>query len=89
MNHALKIGEKAFTWFVVVLTIVWSMGLAALVPLAATAATCPTLAAGDLFKVSGNSAVLPPQCQHATSVLPTLIGVLQLVSRLFWNYRAR
>jgi hypothetical protein len=58
MNNALQIGKKAFTWSVVVLTILWSMGIAALVPLAAQAQTsCPSLSAGDLFKVPGNSAV--------------------------------
>jgi len=35
----------------------WSMGVAALVPLVANAATCPTLNSGDLFKVANNSAV--------------------------------
>jgi hypothetical protein len=57
MNHTLQIGKKAFTWSVVVLTILWSMGIAALVPLVAKAETCPSLSAGDLFKVPGNSAV--------------------------------
>ncbi len=57
MNNALQIGKKALTWSVVILTILWSMGIAALAPLAAKAATCPTLQAGDLFKVPGNSAV--------------------------------
>lgn len=59
MNHALQLGKKAFTWSVVVLTILWSMGIAALVPLTANAqsVSCPSLSAGDLFKVPGNSAV--------------------------------
>ena len=52
-------GKKAITWSVVVLTILWSMGLAALMPLVANAqsASCPSLSAGDLFKVPDNSAV--------------------------------
>ena len=50
-------GKKTFTWSVVVMTILWSMGVAALVPMVAVAADCPTLEAGDLFKVPGNSAV--------------------------------
>lgn len=58
MHNAVQLGKKAFTWSVVVLTIFWSMGIAALVPLVAQAQTsCPTLNAGDLFKVKGNSAV--------------------------------
>ncbi len=58
MNQALKIGKLAFTWAVVGMTIAWSVGLSMLVqPLAAKAATCPTLSSGDLFKVAGNSAV--------------------------------
>lgn len=58
MTNVLRFGKQAFTWSVVVTTIMWSMGVAALVPLAANAsAHCPTLEAGDLFKVAGNSAV--------------------------------
>ena len=60
MTNVLKFGKQAFTWSVVVTTIFWSMGIAALVPLvanAAPAAGCPTLEAGDLFKVPGISSV--------------------------------
>ncbi len=57
MNDVLKFGKKLFTFSVVAVTIVWSMGLAALVPTAVHAEECPTLEAGDLFKVPGNSAV--------------------------------
>ncbi len=58
MANAIQMGKKAFTWSVVVTTILWSMGIAALVPMVAHAAEeCPTLEAGDLFKVPGNSAV--------------------------------
>ncbi len=42
---------------VVSMTVAWSVGLSAFVPAAAVAAVCPELEAGDLFKVSGNSAV--------------------------------
>lgn len=42
---------------VVSMTVAWSVGLSAFVPAGAAAATCPELEAGDLFKVSGNSAV--------------------------------
>ncbi|MFA6427552.1 MAG: hypothetical protein WCW16_03865 [Candidatus Magasanikbacteria bacterium] len=57
MNDVLKFGKKLFTFSVVTLTIVWSMGLAALVPSVAQAVTCPALEAGDLFQVKGNTAV--------------------------------
>jgi len=58
MNDVLKFGKKLFTVSVVALTIVWSMGVAALVPAGSVLAeTCPTLVAGDLYKVSGQSAV--------------------------------
>ncbi|HBB37577.1 MAG: hypothetical protein UV82_C0001G0029 [Candidatus Magasanikbacteria bacterium GW2011_GWD2_43_18] len=58
MTDVINITKKAFTWSVVVMTIAWSIGLSALAaPLAANAAECPTLEAGDLFKVKGNSAV--------------------------------
>lgn len=59
MTDVLKIGKRAFTWSVVVTTVLWSIGASALVPLVANAqsASCPSLSAGDLFKVTGNSAV--------------------------------
>ncbi len=57
MNDVLKFGKKLFTASVVGVTIAWSMGLAALVPAVAQAATCPELEAGDLFKAPNASAV--------------------------------
>ncbi|HAT03342.1 MAG TPA: hypothetical protein DCS29_01005 [Candidatus Magasanikbacteria bacterium] len=58
MSDVLKFGKKLFTFSVVAVTIVWSMGLAALVPAAAYAVdTCPELEAGELFKVPNGSAV--------------------------------
>src|SRR3989344_4327420 len=60
MNLAFQqIIKKVVTWSVVVLTILWTMGLAALMPLVANAqsVSCPSLSAGDLFKVPGQSAV--------------------------------
>ncbi|MBI4427404.1 MAG: hypothetical protein HY569_02905 [Candidatus Magasanikbacteria bacterium] len=57
MTDLLKIGKKVFTVSVVVMTILWSVGVSALVPLVAVAADCPELEAGDLFKVPDNSAV--------------------------------
>lgn len=57
MTNAIRLGKKTFTWSVVVMTILWSMGIAALMPTVVNAAECPTLEAGDLFKVPNNSAV--------------------------------
>src|SRR3989339_1375819 len=57
MNDVLKLGKKMFTVSVVVLTIVWSMGLAAFLPAVVMAVDCPELEAGDLFKVADNTAV--------------------------------
>ncbi|KKW28346.1 MAG: hypothetical protein UY72_C0075G0005, partial [Candidatus Uhrbacteria bacterium GW2011_GWD2_52_7] len=58
MTDVINLTKKAFTWSVVVMTIAWSIGLSALAaPLAANGAECPTLEAGDLFKVKGNTAV--------------------------------
>lgn len=57
MTDVIRVTKKAFTWSVVLTTILWSMGIAALVPLVANAAECPALEAGDLFKVEGNTAV--------------------------------
>ena len=58
MTDLLKLGKKVFTMSVVAVTIVWSVGIAALVPTVAMAVdTCPTLQAGDLFKIPGNTSV--------------------------------
>lgn len=57
MSDVLRLGKKFFTMSVVAMTTAWSMGLSLLVPAIAVAADCPTLEAGDLFKVANNSAV--------------------------------
>src|SRR3990167_2977503 len=57
MTDLLKLGKKVFTVSVVVMTILWSVGVSALVPLVAVAVECPELETGDLFKVPDNSAV--------------------------------
>lgn len=57
MKIVVKFVKKLFTMSVVATTTAWSMGLSLLVPSVAIAAECPTLEAGDLFKVPGNSAV--------------------------------
>ncbi|MBD3311231.1 MAG: hypothetical protein GF349_01885 [Candidatus Magasanikbacteria bacterium] len=59
MNDVIKLGKKAFTWSVVVMTIVWSVGLSALVPAGqVNAAVDPAdVSSGDLIKLEGSSAV--------------------------------
>ncbi len=59
MNDVIKLGKKAFTWSVVVMTIVWSVGLSALVPAGqVNAAADPAdVEAGDLIKLEGSAAV--------------------------------
>lgn len=52
-----KVAKKLFTMSVVTLTILWSVGIAALVPTTVNAVDCPELEAGDLFKVPGSTAV--------------------------------
>lgn len=56
MNNLLKLGKKIFTVGVVSTTIFWSLGVAALVPAVANAATvtdCAALMAGDFIKATG------------------------------------
>lgn len=57
MTDVARLSKKAFTWSVVSATILWSMGAAALIPLVASAAECPSLSAGAVVKVANNSAV--------------------------------
>lgn len=57
MTDVMNFTKQAFTWSVVAMTIVWSLGLAALAPVAASAATCATIDAGDLVKFGTAPAV--------------------------------
>lgn len=57
MTDVLKSVKKIFTVSVVGATMLWSVGVSALLPSAANAAVCPTLAAGDMIKVSGKAAI--------------------------------
>ncbi|MDD5043051.1 MAG: hypothetical protein PHD51_00060 [Patescibacteria group bacterium] len=50
MTDVLRFGKKAFTYTVIVTTIIWAIGLAAFLPLTANAAT---ITGGDLIKASG------------------------------------
>ncbi len=58
MNNVLKLGKKVFNVGVVTTTMLWSLGVSALVPAAVLAdSVCPTLAPGDMIKVSGRPAI--------------------------------
>lgn len=57
MTDVKTLSKKAFTWSVVVMTVLWSVGAAALVPATVQAAECPSLEAGDLFTTANTSAV--------------------------------
>lgn len=57
MSDVLKFGKKVFTASVVGTTMLWSVGVSALLPAVAIAAVCPTLVSGDMVKVSGRAAI--------------------------------
>ncbi len=59
MTNVMTFTKKAFTWSVVLLTIAWSMGVAAFLPSIAHAAATVELEPGDMFHVpeSGDTAV--------------------------------
>jgi hypothetical protein len=57
MTDVINFTKQAFTWSVVAMTIVWSLGLATLAPVAASAATCATIDAGELVKFGTAPAV--------------------------------
>lgn len=58
MSDVLKLGKKILSISVTFTTVLWSLGFAAFVPAAvANAATCPTLASGDMLKVKGMAAI--------------------------------
>ena len=73
MNNLLKLGKKIFTVGVVATTIFWSLGVAALVPAVATAATetdCATLMAGDLVKTSVSPVIYAVNADKTKSYFP-------------------
>lgn len=55
--NVLKLGKKVLTVSTVFSTILWSVGVSALVPAIAQADTCPSFKSGDLLKVSGRAAI--------------------------------
>ncbi|MFA7245311.1 MAG: hypothetical protein WC070_04000 [Candidatus Magasanikbacteria bacterium] len=71
MNDVLKFGKKLFTFSVVAMTMVWSVGLAALAPVVAHAeGECPTVEAGDLVKVAGKASVYVISSDLKRQVIP-------------------
>lgn len=73
MNNLLKLGKKIFTVGVVATTIFWSLGVAALIPAVANAATavdCATLVAGDMVKVDGKAAIWAVNADKTRSYFP-------------------
>lgn len=54
MTDAIKFGKKAFTWSVVAMTILWSVGISALVPTAAHGVSDCNYSAGDLIQIAGD-----------------------------------
>jgi len=71
MTDVIKVGKKLFSVSVVVMTIMWSMGVAALMPAVVLAVDCPTLEAGDLWKVADNSAVYLLNADMEAMYFPT------------------
>jgi len=57
MTDVLKLGKRIFTIGVVVTTIMWSLGVVSLASTVANAASCPTLSAGNMIKVTGKAAI--------------------------------
>lgn len=57
MSNVLKLGKKILTVSTVFSTMLWSVGVASLAPLAANADTCPAFQSGNLIKVSGRAAI--------------------------------
>lgn len=57
MSNVIKFVKKALTLGVVSTTVLWSVGVSALLPAVASAASCPTLNPGDMLKVKGKAAI--------------------------------
>ncbi len=73
MTNLLKLGKKIFTVGVVATTIFWSLGVAALVPAVANAATetdCATLMAGDLVKTTVSPVIYAVNADKTKSYFP-------------------
>ncbi|MBI5729115.1 MAG: hypothetical protein HY983_02660, partial [Candidatus Magasanikbacteria bacterium] len=57
MSNVLKLGKKVLTVSTVFTTMLWSVGVASLVPAVAQAASCPSFGSGDMVKVTGKPAI--------------------------------
>ncbi|HLD34522.1 MAG TPA: hypothetical protein VJB62_01520, partial [Patescibacteria group bacterium] len=57
MSNVLKLGKKVLTVSTVFTTMLWSVGVASLVPAVAQAAACPSFSSGDMVKVTGKPAI--------------------------------
>ena len=55
--NVLKLGKKALTVSTVFSTMLWSVGVTALVPAMVQAETCPSFQSGAMIKVSGHPAI--------------------------------
>ncbi len=97
MTDVIRLSRKAFTWSVVLLTIVWSIGVSALIPAVAQGAT-PDVSAGDLIKFPGSSAVYLlnadlqrvyfPNSDVFHSWFPDFSGVIELPAAAVSNFPA-
>lgn len=98
MTDVISLSKKAFTWSVVSLTILWSVGFAAFVPLVAHAEVCPTLEVGDLLKAQTGSAVYVLNADLEAAYFPhssvyftwfeDYSGIVTLSADCFDNYEA-
>lgn len=98
MTDVISLSKKAFTWSVVSMTILWSVGFAALVPMVAHAEECPALEAGDLMKAASGSAVYVLNADLEAAYFPhssvyntwfeDFSGVVSLSADCFDNYDA-
>lgn len=71
MNDVLKFGKKLFTFSVVAMTLVWSLGVSALVATPAHAeGECPTVESGDLVKVGSSATVYAINDDLRRQVIP-------------------
>ena len=97
MTDVIRLTRKAFTWSVVLLTIVWSIGVAALIPAVAQGAT-PDVSAGDLIKFPGSPAVYLlnadlqrvyfPNSDVFHSWFPDFSGVIEMPADAVSNFPA-
>jgi hypothetical protein len=71
MSNVLKASKKVLTTGVVFSTMLWSVGVSALLPVAAAAASCPTFKSGDMLKVTGKPAIYAVDSNGKVLYFPT------------------